>query len=635
MADRVHPHEATQLVLRRLRGHGRNADQIEGDPRWVAVCPAHERSGGGPSVRIDQHVDGTVSIHPHRKAGGIVCTPEQILAALAIDDPRVRPFQRNGRRAPGPFAKPARPPRSGPTGDSFEIFDRLTDALVPYTGRRSPPRYDCPACGAKGDGHGLRVDHDPNRSRKILLLCDSNRCPPEEILEPLGFTLAELCAGDDTDDLGEENVPAPAATDDDAQGRQVVLTSAADIRPRRVRWLWAGRLALGTLALLAGREGMGKSTFAYWLAARLTRGELPGTHYGHPCSVLVCATEDSWEHTIVPRLMAAGADLELVYRIEVVTAYDVHVGLSLPRDIAAARAVANRVGAGLLLLDPLMSRIDSGLDPHRDGEVRRALEPLVTLADQASLVVLGLIHLNKTGATDILDRVMASKAFVAVARSVSAVVPDPDDDSGRRRLFGTPKNNLGRDDLRSLTFTIEGTLVDTDDGPSEISYISLGDETTTTIHEAMERIGEDTDVRTLVAEAKDWLRQYLTDRGVVDSRDAKRDAHAQGFSESTLTRARKGLRVVVVNLPVSPRRSTWSLPPVVSPLRGGGITDLTDINTGQSPVSDLGGTSIRVSRITPPREADITGQLDDAPDCPDCRWGLDTIGHATNCEVPA
>jgi hypothetical protein len=218
---------------------------------------------------------------------------------------------------------------------------------------------------------------------------------------------------------------------------------------------------------------------------------------------------------------------------------------------------------------------------------------------------------------------------------VSAVVPDPDDDSGRRRLFGTPKNNLGRDDLRSLTFTIEGTLVDTDDGPTEITYISLGDETTTTIHEAMERIGEDTDVRTLVAEAKDWLRQYLTDRGVVDSRDAKRDAHAQGFSESTLTRARKGLRVVVVNLPVSPRRSTWSLPPVVSPLRGGGITDLTDINTGQSPVSDLGGTSIRVSRITPPREADITGQLDDAPDCPDCRWGLDTIGHATNCEVPA
>jgi len=57
--------------------------------------------------------------------------------------------------------------------------------------------------------------------------------------------------------------------------RQLVLTRASDIKPRRVRWLWDGRLALGMLALLAGREGLGKSILGYWLAAMITRGELP------------------------------------------------------------------------------------------------------------------------------------------------------------------------------------------------------------------------------------------------------------------------------------------------------------------------------------------------------------------------
>ncbi len=54
--------------------------------------------------------------------------------------------------------------------------------------------------------------------------------------------------------------------------RSVRLTSAADIKIKPVHWLWTDRIALGTLALLGGREGIGKSTVAYQLAADLTRG---------------------------------------------------------------------------------------------------------------------------------------------------------------------------------------------------------------------------------------------------------------------------------------------------------------------------------------------------------------------------
>jgi predicted ATP-dependent serine protease len=89
--------------------------------------------------------------------------------------------------------------------------------------------------------------------------------------------------------------------------RTLTFKRASDVQVRPVRWLWDGRIALGTLALVGGREGIGKSTLCYQLAADITCGRMRGAFYGEPKAVIVVATEDSWEHTIVPRLMAAGA----------------------------------------------------------------------------------------------------------------------------------------------------------------------------------------------------------------------------------------------------------------------------------------------------------------------------------------
>ena len=362
----------------------------------------------------------------------------------------------------------------------------------------------------------------------------------------------------------------------DSGGRRLILTSAASIRPRPVFWLWAGRLALGTLGLLAGREGLGKSTLGYWLAARITRGELPGEFQGNPKSVLVCATEDSWEHTIVPRLMAAGADLERVHRVDVMHEF-VHVGLSLPRDLAQLKHAAADTDAALLLLDPLMSRLGK-LDTHRDAEVRQALEPLVAVADLARMAVLGLIHHNKSGSTDPLQLVMGSKAFTAVARSVHTVVPDPDNDT--RRLFGTPKNNLGRTDLPTLAFTIGSHRIDTDEGPAWTGRLEWGEELAESIAETMRRANVDEDDRSAAAEAAEWLRDFLGHQGgQVPSADVKRAARAAGHTERPLRAARERLRIQIEHHGF-PRVTYWSLPAVVTPVvtlpRGEVITDMTD-----------------------------------------------------------
>lgn len=338
--------------------------------------------------------------------------------------------------------------------------------------------------------------------------------------------------------------------------RHVALTTAASITPRPVRWLWDGRLALGTLGLLAGREGLGKSTLAYWIAARLTRGELPGEDYGKPRAVLVAATEDSWAHTIVPRLMAAGADLSMIYKVEAINADDIEVGLSLPHDLNDIEMLASEVDAGLLILDPLMSRLGA-LDTHKDAEVRQALEPLVAVADRGRFAILGLLHHNKSGSTDPLQLVMGSKAFTAVARSVHTVVEDPDEPA--HRLFGTPKNNLGSTDLATLTFTITSAAIDTDEGTAWTGQLQWGEDHTESIQSAMGR-SQDPDERSATTEAAEWLEDWLaTQGGEASSADAKKAAKAAGHSDRTLKRASERLRVEVSSSGF-PRMTYWSLP---------------------------------------------------------------------------
>lgn len=379
------------------------------------------------------------------------------------------------------------------------------------------------------------------------------------------------------DALGVERVavdvvdrPAEGSITDSGRGRRVILTPASAIPHRRVRWLWDGRLALGTLSLLAGREGLGKSSFAYWLAAQVTRGTLPGEFAGDERAVLVCATEDSWGHTIGPRLEAAGADLARVFRLEVTTSEGLDGSLSLPLDLDAVEAAAGEVGAALLLLDPLTSRLAAALDTHKDADVRRALEPLARLAERADAAVLGLMHHNKSGGTDPVRAVMASVAFTAVARSVHTVVPDPEDESVR--LFGTVKNNLGRGDLPSLSFTVETALVPTDDGPAPVGRVVIGDEVGASIADVMRRSAViEGGGRGEPSDAAVWLVGYLRANGqsvdgLPDERRwvlsslVKAAAAEAGHSDKQVRNARNRLGVESRAEPgYFPQRTWWGL----------------------------------------------------------------------------
>lgn len=456
-------------------------------------------------------------------------------------------------------------------------------------------------------------------------------------------------AGYGVDDL-EQAVDQP-----ETEGlRRIILTKASSIEPLPTTWLWANRLPTGALALIAGPEGTGKSTVGYSLAAQITRGTLPGLHLGHPRNVIVAATEDSWARTIVPRLMAASADLDRVYRIEVRTVLDVGGYLTLPKDVPGLEQAVHDTAAVLLLLDPLMSRLEAGLDTHKDAETRRALEPVAATAERTGLAVVGLIHFNKGGSADVLNNVMASKAFTAVARSVSTVIRDPDDDTGRRRIFGTPKCNLGRDDLPLLPFRIEehtflnraGDLVAT----SRVEWLA---EQQGTVADLM-RQSRDTGDQTVVAEVADWLADYLETQGGSAARKNIVDAaRKERFSEDQLKRGfkRLGLKYRGDGYPrvtywmTAEAAAEWdgahdgsSQGTVGAPVRGESLTTPTTptrVRSEQSEQSEQSGQSpARVLQLDTP-EPD-TGAVCANPPCPQRLTAVERAdGLCTECNRDA
>ena len=396
-------------------------------------------------------------------------------------------------------------------------------------------------------------------------------------VDTLGHSLGRAGA------VADPHVDRASAT----RGRRVCLMAASAITPRPVTWLWDQRLALAMFGLLGGREGIGKSILAYTLAGDITRGRLDGAYSGSPRAVIVAATEDSWEHTIVPRLIAAGADLDRVFRVDVTTPEGVDTSLSLPSDLAAVERAISEAGAALLILAPLLSRLDTALDTHKDAEVRLALEPLVALATRTTCGVLGLIHVNKSTSSDPLTTLMASRAFAAVARAVLFVMTDPDDESVR--LLGQAKNNLGRTDLPTLTFTIERACVaETAEGPVWTGKLHWLGDTTRSIREAMEAATAASGDRTATAEAADWLHDYLLSKGgTCYSALVKKDGKAAGHSADALKRARKQIQVAYASGGF-PCRSFWSLPQSEQPVGAAygetaltALTAPTEVNASQ------------------------------------------------------
>ncbi len=332
--------------------------------------------------------------------------------------------------------------------------------------------------------------------------------------------------------------PAEAPTDPTGP----VLVRLSDVTPERVDWAWPGRLALGKVTVLDGDPGAGKSTIALDIAARITTGsDMPDGGPGiDPAGVVVCSAEDGLADTIRPRLEAVGADLA---RVVSLTIGDIggERSIAIPDDLGALETAVSNFQAGLVIIDPLMAHLPGSVNSYRDQDVRRALGPLALLGERTGAAILVIRHLTKATGGSPVYRGGGSIGIIGAARTALLAAPEPDDETGARRVLAVVKSNLAPV-ASALTYLIEPVTVDSPAGPIPTSRVVWGEVSARTASELLMQAAGPAAERSALEEASDVLHEILA-AGPIAAKDALVEARRAGVSPRTLDRAKAALGV--------------------------------------------------------------------------------------------
>lgn len=303
------------------------------------------------------------------------------------------------------------------------------------------------------------------------------------------------------------------------------------VEPEPVEWLWAGRIPLGKLTIIDGDPGLGKSTVALDIVARVSKGLLmPDGSTGIEGGAVIISMEDGLAGTIVPRLKVAGAHLSKIAALRAVHDKDGKPRIPTVEDIEAIKRACERVRARIVVVDPLMAHLNGNVNSWRDQDVRGALTPLCKLADELGIAVIVVRHLNKTSGVQAIYRGGGTIGIIGAARCAFLVAKDPEDET--RRIFAGVKNNLALLPP-SLSFAIEGA-----ENASRVSWGGISDHRA----DALLAIPSSPEERTALDEAKKFLKDLLAN-GPVETKGVQKEAKAAGIAERTLDRAKETLRV--------------------------------------------------------------------------------------------
>jgi putative DNA primase/helicase len=340
----------------------------------------------------------------------------------------------------------------------------------------------------------------------------------------------------------------------------LVSRCAAEITPEKIKWLWPGRLARGKHTCIAGEPGTGKSQLTIAVVAAVTTGgEWPCGEGQAPLgNVIILSAEDGAADTIIPRLLAAGADLSRVYVVSAVRNADgSRRALNLQYDLDLLEKKVAEVGnVALIVVDPVSSYLGK-TDSHRNSEVRGVLEPLSEMAERTRIAILSVTHFSKAGAgntTKALHRFIGSIAFTGAPRAAFAVIEDAEYDG--RRLLLHAKNNLAPPS-QGLAFRLEQCLVKGDIIASRILWDTAP--VTITANEALAAEAAGPESRTAKTEAMAFLQEALAG-GPMPAIAATRMAREHGLTDKAIRSAREALGVKIDRDGFGPgSKSLWSL----------------------------------------------------------------------------
>ena len=150
---------------------------------------------------------------------------------------------------------------------------------------------------------------------------------------------------------------------------------ANKVKRQPVRWLWREHIPQGKLSLVAGRPEKGKSLLMARIAADVSQD------FG----VIYSSHEDDEDDTLVGRVEVCGANMKNVH-------FWPH-GFDLPRDLRALRGEIDRLGAALVIMDPIASHTRQSI--YNTTAIREGLGPVRNMAKETDVAFVLVHHIIK------------------------------------------------------------------------------------------------------------------------------------------------------------------------------------------------------------------------------------------------
>jgi hypothetical protein len=218
-------------------------------------------------------------------------------------------------------------------------------------------------------------------------------------------------------------------------------TSAADVPTVRepVRWWVWGFVPKAALVLNYGPGGIGKSTFAAWLAGEVTR---KGGRFG------VVTREDPFE-LFVDRARLSGVDESLLFGAK-------SGDMSFPKDAARLQGVIEELKLDFLYFDAIYDHFETKEGFHAGERTRQALSSLAKIAGECGCTIMGTFHTNKSG------EFMGSTEMENVSRVLLKATRGDAPDSPL--AIHVRKSNFKRPDFSMRFLLEESSLVDRETG---------------------------------------------------------------------------------------------------------------------------------------------------------------------------
>ena len=362
-------------------------------------------------------------------------------------------------------------------------------------------------------------------------------------------------------DLGSEDNYQPEEGEIDLiAGREgastftVTAIPASAIKPKAITWLWPDRFPLGKMSLISGKPDNGKSTVALDIVARVTTGaNWPdgGKNTLGPRDVLMAVAEDDLSDTVIPRLMAAGADVNRIQFINRVRTqvFDEKEGkksevrcLQLSEDVEKLRrAIVANPKIALVVVDTITSYFGD-VNTNADQDIRPLMDALARAFGDCGACFLGIIHHNKKSDVDAVQKILGASSVAGAVRAVYGCSRDPENKD--ECYFALVKGNLTKK-RSGMKYKMSEKTIDGIIAP-HIEWLGETDE------DANEVMAMEKESRSQGKKQVDMARMFLPqalEKGARAARELIKEARANGISADQLSRARRELKIPSVKRP--------------------------------------------------------------------------------------